>query len=116
MTRPKFKGDFPQLYDSDAFQKGREHEFENDVEIIKDEDTLKDLMNRSDTSFNGVAASNAINFNPSFGKICMGEHFKVLFTIQNNSASYSLEEIKLKVFYVRNVKAPANQASGAVPP
>ena len=57
-----------------------------DQEIISDEQTLTDLMNRCDVSYDGVPNSAALNFNPSFGKICLGEYFKVLFTIQNTSA------------------------------
>ena len=49
-----------------------------------------------DVSYDGVPAHAAINFNPSFGKISMGEHFKVLFTIQNKIATYAVEELRIK--------------------
>ena len=78
-----------------------------DQEVIQDEQTLQDLMNRCDVSYDGVSSSAALNFNPSFGKICMGEYFKVLFTIQNTSASYKLEELKLKSSVIRVLKNPA---------
>ena len=72
-------------------------------------------MNRCDVSYDGVSSSAALNFNPSFGKICMGEYFKVLFTIQSTSASYNLEELKLKSSVIRVLKNPA-AAPNQVPP
>jgi hypothetical protein len=63
-------------------------------------------MNRTDVSYDGIPSGAAINFNPSFGKISMGEYFKVLFTIQNTSANYNLEELKLKSTVVRVLKNP----------
>ena len=63
-------------------------------------------MNRTDVSYDGIPSGAAINFNPSFGKISMGEYFKVLFTIQNTSGNYNLEELKLKSTVVRVLKNP----------
>jgi len=53
-------------------------------------------MNKCDVSYDGVPNTAALNFNPSFGKICLGEYFKVLFTIQNISPAFNIEELKLK--------------------
>lgn len=69
-------------------------------------------MNRCDVSYDGVPASAAINFNSSFGKISTGEQFKVLFTIQNSSASYNLEELEIKSTVVRIQK---QEGSGPAP-
>lgn len=77
-----------------------------DQEVISDQETLNDVLNCCDVSYEGVPSSAAINFNPSFGKISMGEYFKVLFTIQNTSASFNLEELKLKSTVVRVLKNP----------
>jgi hypothetical protein len=60
-----------------------------------------------------VANTAAINFNPSFGKICLGEYFKVLFTIQNNSANYDLEGLHLKSSITRISK---KDPEAGVPP
>ena len=75
-----------------------------EMEVISDQETLNELMSRCDVSYDGVSAAGAINFNPSFGKICTGEHFKVLFTIQNSNPLYSLEELKLKSTVARMTK------------
>ena len=58
-------------------------------------------MNRCDVSYDGVPASAALNFNSSFGKISTGEHFKVLFTIQNQSAQYNIDELDIKSTVIR---------------
>ena len=81
LTRPKFKNEFPQFYDSQAFREEGIVALPEDMQVIHDQETLNELMNRCDVSYDGVSAAGAINFNPSFGKICTGEHFKVLFTI-----------------------------------
>ena len=99
LTRPKFKNEFAQLYDGRAFQ-----DFDlqpGEVKVVHDEDLLRDLMNRCDVSYDSVPASAALNFNSSFGKISTGEHFKVLFTIQNSSASYNLDELDIKSTVIR---------------
>lgn len=59
--------------------------------IVEDQDELRELMNSCDVSYDGVPASSAINFNPTFGKISQGEHCKVLFTIQNSSSSFNID-------------------------
>lgn len=70
---------------------------------------LKNLMSKCDISYDGVPSSAALNFNSSFGKISTGEHFKVLFTIQNSSASYNLDELEIRSTVVRIQKnAPPN--------
>ena len=38
-----------------------------------------------------------MNYVSTFGKISTGENFRVLFTIQNESASYSLTNIRMSV-------------------
>jgi hypothetical protein len=55
------------------------------------------MMNSNDICYDGVESDAAINYNPSFGKICTGEQFRVLFTIMNTSSNYSLDNIKMKV-------------------
>lgn len=64
-------------------------------------------MNSNDISYDGIESDAAINYNPSFGKICTGEQFRVLFTIMNTSSNYSLDHIKMKVIVHRS-----NQAQG----
>ena len=104
LTRPKFKNEFAQFYDRRAFLEQDDDDAyvaPGTLKVIQDENVLKDLMNRCDVSYDGVPASAAINFNSSFGKISTGEQFKVLFTIQNSSASYNLEELEIKSTVVR---------------
>ena len=47
-------------------------------------------------TYDGVSTSAALNFNPSFGKISMGEQFRCLFTVQNKSAKHALESLQVK--------------------
>ena len=44
-----------------------------------------------------MPADCALNYVSTFGKISTGENFRVLFTIQNESASYSLTDVRMKV-------------------
>ena len=44
-----------------------------------------------------MPADCAMNYVSTFGKISTGENFRVLFTIQNESASYSLTNIRMSV-------------------
>ena len=53
-------------------------------------------MNKCDISYEGVPTHAALNFNTSFGKISMGENFKVLFTIQNKNLSFGVDDLKIK--------------------
>ena len=63
---------------------------------MRDPEQLAHLSSMCDISYDGVPAHAAINFNPSFGKISMGEHFKVLFTIQNKISTFAVEELRIK--------------------
>jgi hypothetical protein len=54
-------------------------------------------MNANDISYDGIDSDSALNYNPSFGKICTGEQFRVLFTMMNTSSQYSIDQIKMKV-------------------
>ena len=44
-----------------------------------------------------MPADCALNYVSTFGKISTGENFRVLFTIQNESASYSLVNVRMAV-------------------
>ena len=69
---------------------------DNQYEEIRDPEKLANLATMCDVAYDGVPAGAAINFNPSFGKISMGEHFKVLFTIQNKISKHPVEELRIK--------------------
>lgn len=56
-------------------------ESQSQYQEVRDPEQLAQLSSMCDIAYDGVPAHAAINFNPSFGKISMGEHFKVLFTI-----------------------------------
>jgi len=69
LTRPKFRNDFPVLYDEKNYH-GTETPIEGKLlEVVTDPESLQDLLNICDVSYDGVPASAAINFNPVFGKI-----------------------------------------------
>ena len=53
--------------------------------------------NRHDVSYDGVPSDCALNYVSTFGKICTGETFRVLFSIQNESQSYYLQNVKMSV-------------------
>lgn len=95
LTRPTFRNEFPTFFDSKTFADlcPQTSRF---VEMVSDEQQLTDLMTRCDVNQVGVPITASMNFNPQFGKICKGEHFKVLFTIQNNSASFNLDHIDIR--------------------
>lgn len=86
LTRPKVKMDFPIFYDEALFENGK---------VIRDEETMQQLLSICDVSYDGVPASAAISFNPSFGKISQGEEIKVLYTIQNASPTYNLDQLDI---------------------
>ena len=99
LTRPKFKNDYEQYFDEKQFNLGDEDSkdtaadsqgeslssglggAQNGFEVVRDEAHLQELMSRCDISYDGIPSHAALNFNPSFGKISMGEQFRVLFTI-----------------------------------
>ena len=60
-----------------------------------------ELLNSNDVSYDGVDSDAAINYNPSFGKICTGENFRVLFTLMNTNTQFSIDNIKMKVVVQR---------------
>mmetsp|Transcript_36864 Transcript_36864/g.56430 ORF Transcript_36864/g.56430 Transcript_36864/m.56430 type:complete len:104 (+) Transcript_36864:102-413(+) len=68
-----------------------------------------ELMNRCDIAYDGVAAASAINFNPSFGKISMGEYCRVILTLQNINTDYTIEELKINSTVMPNYKDEAAQ-------
>ena len=51
----------------------------------------------NDVAYDGVSADCALNYVSTFGKISTGENFRVLFTIQNKSAQYSIQKLNMKV-------------------
>ena len=51
----------------------------------------------NDIGYDGVEGDAALNYNSSFGKICTGEQFRVLFTLMNTSQQYAIEQLKMKV-------------------
>jgi hypothetical protein len=53
--------------------------------------------NRNDIAYDGVPADCALNYISTFGKICVGERFRVLFTIMNTSEKCTLQSIKMVV-------------------
>ena len=88
--------EFPQLYDPVAMgadmrdpinkEKGLKEPYivrgGELMELIGESSDLnREMLNRCDIAYDGVPASSAMNFNPSFGKISMGEFCKVILTI-----------------------------------
>ena len=66
------------------------------------EDIQRDVLeNSNDIAYDGIEGDAAINYNSSFGKICTGEQFRVLFTIMNTSQQYSIDQLKMKVIVQR---------------
>ena len=53
----------------------------SEFEVKRDPEVVKKMLTSVDCSFDGVPSSAAMNFNPYFGKISRGEHFKALFTV-----------------------------------
>ena len=111
LTRPKFNHEFTQFNDNLAFG-GSEAQEENDQKFDIEEDydptveqpqAFRDHQwtslgaNRHDVGYDGVPSDCAMNYVSTFGKISTGENFRVLFTIQNESASYSLTNIRMSV-------------------
>ena len=95
LSRPKFKNEFVVMHDP------QDNESKTAIdpkleEIITDESVLLDLRNICDISYDGVPSSAAMNFNPAFGKICQGENFKVLYTIQNSSPKHTVDQLDIK--------------------
>ena len=59
------------------------------------------MLNSNDICYDGIESDEALNYNSSFGKICTGEQFRVLFTMMNTSSQYSIDNIKMKVVVQR---------------
>jgi hypothetical protein len=56
------------------------------------DDVQSDILeNTNDIAYDGIEADASINYNSSFGKICTGEQFRVLFTIMNTSQQYAID-------------------------
>jgi hypothetical protein len=47
------------------------------------EQSRDELESMNDIAYDGVESEAALNYNASFGKICTGEQFRVLFTLMN---------------------------------
>jgi len=86
--------DFPQLYDPVYMSEDMRDptvSCQKEPYIVRGEELKKllhetaepdsEMLNRCDVSYDGVAASSAMNFNSSFGKISMGEFCKVILTV-----------------------------------
>lgn len=109
LTKPKFKHEFTTLYDSKHFQAiplfGSQLDDVLASEESQDRSNSKtqsiELYNSNDVSYDGVEADAALNYNPTFGKICTGENFRVLFTLMNTNAQFSIDNIKMKVVVQR---------------
>ena len=54
------------------------------------------MMQSCDVTYDGISTGAAMNFNPSFGKISMGEQFRCLFTVQNKSHTHALDTLQVK--------------------
>eukprot|EP00347_Sterkiella_histriomuscorum_P011398 403372611 len=98
LTKPKLKHEFTTFHDQKQFIA---------IPLIGQQldETLQEanneMMNSNDVSYDGIDADSAINYNPSFGKICTGENFRVLFTLMNTNAQFSIDNIKMKVVVQR---------------
>lgn len=51
----------------------------------------------NDIAYDGVESEAAINYNSSFGKICTGEQFRVLFTLMNQNNQHPIENLRMHV-------------------
>lgn len=91
LTRPKFKHEYIQLNDPSIFA-FEESYAEIDAEW-RDQGTFS-----NDIAYDGISSDASLSYLSSFGKIQAGEPLRVLLTVMNTSASYSLDNIKLKVF------------------
>ena len=61
-----------------------------------------------DIAYDGIETDCALSYNSSFGKICTGEQFRVLFTLMNVSGQHALENLRMRVV-VQRVSADADQ-------
>ena len=68
------------------------------------------MQSSNDISYDGVEADAVLSYNSTFGKICTGEQFRVLFTIQNQNTQFSLDNIKMKVIIQRTNVAQGTNA------
>lgn len=73
-----------------------------------------DLENSNDIAYDGIDAESALAYNSSFGKICTGEQFRVLFTLMNTSMQHPIENLKMKVV-VQRVSSDPEQAAKEKP-
>ncbi|CDW87010.1 UNKNOWN [Stylonychia lemnae] len=111
LTRPKFKHEFTTFYDQKQFQAIPLIGQQLDEQL---HEANQEMMNSNDITCDGIDIDSAINYNPSFGKICTGEQFRVLFTLMNTNTQYSIENIKMKVVVQRqslNQQAPQGTQS-----
>ncbi len=64
----------------------------------------------NDIAYDGVESESALCYNASFGKICTGEQFRVLFTLMNQSGQHAVENLKMRVA-VQRVNPDPEQAA-----
>jgi hypothetical protein len=69
----------------------------------------------NDIAYEGVESEAAINYNASFGKICTGEHFRVLFTLMNQNVNHPVENMHMRVVVQRVSADPEVAAKEKAP-
>jgi hypothetical protein len=107
LTRPKFKHEFPTLFSA------KEH---YSYTRISDVDlTSEELQCANDVAYDSVEAEAALCYNASFGKICTGEQFRVLFTLMNQSAQHAVENLRIRVVVQRVSPDPEQAAKEKAP-
>jgi hypothetical protein len=79
LTKPKFKYEHTHFHNPIAFQALPL------MKLSELDEQQEGLMSINDTAYDGVESDAIVNYNSSFGKICTGEQFRVLFTIQNTN-------------------------------
>jgi hypothetical protein len=88
LTRPKFKKEHPQFNDPNIFDYEPGQELDQDKAVWNQQ-----RCQLNDIAFSGVSSDQCLSYLSYFGRICTGEHFKVLLTVMNSSANYSLQKV-----------------------
>lgn len=94
LTRPKFKHEFPQFNDPNILEYQPNKAEDKSAWGIQGAHT-------NDVAYGGVSSDQSLSYLSYFGRICTGEHFKVLLTIMNSSANYSLQRLRITVRVTR---------------
>lgn len=103
LSRPKFKHDISQFLDPVLFEsestgtEGSEWRFHN-----------------NDVSYENISSDQMLSYSSSFGKILMGEEFSAAFTIMNNSATFALTDIRMRVFAQFQNPSPAQKGNNDI--